>query len=136
MSRSIFWLSLEQLWAAKHCIPVPRTRSDCSESGASWLGCLLLLTSLLVPVRGSLTSGNTDDRKLVAEMSKELFGKLIGDRGYFAQALFEQLLAQSFQLIDRLRTNMTNTLMTLLDKILLRKRSRIETVNDQLTSIC
>ena len=84
----------------------------------------------------ALTPGNTDDRKPVPEMSKDLFGKLFGDRGYVSQALFEQLLAQGLQLIARRRKNMKNTLMTLLDKVLLRKRSLIETVNDQLKNIC
>ncbi|MDT0648113.1 transposase, partial [Zunongwangia sp. F260] len=35
-----------------------------------------------------------------------------------------------------IRNNMKNSLMTLSDKILLRKRSIIETVNDELKNIC
>ena len=53
-----------------------------------------------------------------------------------SQALFEQLFAQGLQLIARRRKNMKNTLMTLLDKVLLRKRPLIETVNDPLKNIC
>ncbi len=40
------------------------------------------------------------------------------------------------QLITQLKNNMKNALMTMSDKILLRKRSVIETVNDELKNIC
>ena len=49
----------------------------------------------------TLTPGNTDDRKPVAQMSQGLFGKLFGDRGYISQALFEELLAKGLELIAR-----------------------------------
>ena len=41
-----------------------------------------------------LTPGNTDDRKPVPQMTKNLWGKLVGDRGYLSQTLFEQLFAR------------------------------------------
>jgi hypothetical protein len=83
-----------------------------------------------------ITSGNVDDRKPVPSLCKDLFGKLIGDRGYISQTLFEQLLETfNVQLITKLRSNMKNRLMPLVDKLLLRKRSIIETVNDQLKNI-
>ena len=84
----------------------------------------------------SLTPGNTDDRKPVPEMVKQLTGKLFGDKGYVSQALFEKLYLRGLELIARRRKNMTNSLMSLMDKILLRKRAIIETVNDQLKNIC
>jgi hypothetical protein len=66
-------------------------------------------------------------------VNRILFGKLIGDRGYISQALFEQLLETlDVQLITNLKCNMKNRLMPLVEKLLLRKRSIIETVNDQL----
>jgi hypothetical protein len=83
-----------------------------------------------------LSPGNTDDRKPIRQMSKGLFGKLFGDRGYISQALFEDLLERGLKLITRVRKNMKNELMPLVDKLLLRKRSLIETVNDQLKNIC
>ena len=83
-----------------------------------------------------LTPGNVDDRVPVPILSKRLFGKLFGDRGYISQALFEQLW-QNFQLqlITKLRKNMKNRLMTMSDQLLLRKRALIETINDQLKNI-
>ena len=84
----------------------------------------------------TITPGNTDDRKPVPEMAKQLTGKLFGDKGYVSQALFETLYQQGLTLIARRRKNMTNRLMSLLDKVLLRKRAIIESVNDQLKNIC
>jgi Transposase DDE domain len=80
----------------------------------------------------SLTPGNTDDRRPVAKLVRHLWGKLFGDRGYLSQELFEQLWGQGLQLITKLKRNMKNRLMPLLDKLLLRKRALIECVNDQL----
>lgn len=83
-----------------------------------------------------ITPGNTDDRKPVPALCKGFLGKLIGDRGYISQTLFEQLLETfDVQLITKLRGNMKNHLMPMPDKLLLRKRSIIETVNDPLKNI-
>ena len=82
-----------------------------------------------------LTPGNTDDRKPVPQMTKTLWGKLVGDRGYLSQALFEQLFAQGLQLITPIRKNMQNRLVVLEDKLLTRKRFVIETIVDQLKNI-
>ena len=82
-----------------------------------------------------LTAGNVDDRHPVTNLTERVFGKLIGDKGYLSQALFEQLWAQRIQLITKLRSNMKNRLMDLTDKLLLRKRAIIETIYDQLKNI-
>ena len=83
-----------------------------------------------------ITPGNVDDRKPVPMLCKRLFGKLIADRGYISQPLFEQLLETfNVQLITRLKKNMKNRLMPLIDKLLLRKRAIIESVVDQLKNI-
>ena len=51
-----------------------------------------------------LTPGNVDDRKPVPVLSQRLFGKLIADRGYISQPLFEQLLKTfNIQLITQSR---------------------------------
>ena len=85
-----------------------------------------------------LTAGNVDDRNLdvIGRLCRELSGKLFGDRGYISQALFERLREQGVQLITRLRKNMKNVLMDMGDKLLLRKRAVIESVNDFLKNIC
>jgi hypothetical protein len=83
-----------------------------------------------------ITPGHVDDREPVLALSRRLFGKLIADRGYISQALFEQLL-DSFgvQLITKLRKNMKNRLIPLMDKLLLRKRAIIESIVDQFKNI-
>jgi transposase len=83
-----------------------------------------------------ITPGNVDDRKPVPGLSKKLFGKLFGDKGYISQAL-AQTLHEMFdlQLITKLRKNMKNQLMTLTDRILLRRRAIIECIIDQLKNI-
>ncbi|HXW01045.1 MAG TPA: IS982 family transposase [Anaerolineae bacterium] len=82
-----------------------------------------------------LTPGNVDDRDPVPTLARELWGKLVGDRGYLDQTLFEQLWDQQLQLITPVRKNMPNRLMPLMDKLLVRKRALIETINDQLKNI-
>lgn len=82
-----------------------------------------------------LTPANTDDRTPVPEMAQNLFGKLFGDKGYISKALFARLFERGLQLITKLKSNMQNRLMPLVDKIFLRKRAIIESVNDQLKNI-
>ena len=83
-----------------------------------------------------ITSGNVDDREPVPTLCKRLFGKLIADLGYISQALFEQLLdSLGLQFITKLRKNMKNRLLPLIDKLLLRKRAIIESIVDQFKTI-
>ena len=83
----------------------------------------------------NLTPGNVDDRKPVPVMAKGLLGKLFGDKGYISQRLFDELFACGLELVTSVRKNMQNRLMPLADKLMLRKRSIIETINDQLKNI-
>lgn len=83
-----------------------------------------------------LTPGNVDDRHPVSRLVRRLFGKLFGDKGYISQSLAEHLfIEQGVHLITKLKKNMRNRLMDLSDKLLLRKRAIIETINDQLKNI-
>ena len=85
----------------------------------------------------SLTAGNVDDRNLnvIKKLTKTLFGKLFGDKGYISSVLFKFLLEEDITLITRLKKNMKNKLINVIDKVLLRKRSLIETVNDELKNV-
>ena len=84
-----------------------------------------------------LTPGNVDDRRPVPKLVRRLFGTLFGDKGYLSQPLAEQLLVtQGLRLITKLRKKMRNRLLLLSDKLLLRKRAIIETINDQLKNVC
>ena len=81
------------------------------------------------------TKGNTDDRVPVKELCRRLSGKLYGDRGYISKKLFEDLFENGVHLVTNIRSNMKNKLLLLEDKLLLRKRFIIETINDQLKNI-
>lgn len=83
----------------------------------------------------SITKGNTHDIVPVEKLCKRIVGKLFGDKGYISQKLFETLYENGLQLITNLKSNMKNKLLSLADKIMLRKRFIIETINDQLKNI-
>ena len=83
-----------------------------------------------------LTPGNTDDRKPVSKLTKNLIGLLLGDKGYISGKLFHQLYKRGLKLVTRLRSNMKNKLMSLGERFLLKKRGIIESVNGQLKEIC
>jgi len=82
------------------------------------------------------TPGNIDDRAPVPGLAEGLWGKLFGDRGYISQELFERLHQAGVQLVTKLKRNMKNKLMSLWDKLLLRKRALIESVGEQLKHVC
>ena len=98
---------------------------------------------LMINDRGEIltcyvSAGNVDDRQPIPGMVKKaqrMFGKLFGDRGYISKALTECLQLENLQLVTGIKKNMKNKLVDLFDKLLLRKRAIIETVNDQLKNI-
>lgn len=75
-----------------------------------------------------VTPGNIADNNhdVLDVLTKDIFGKLIGDKGYLGA--FEKLYAQGIELIHRIRKNMKNKLMNIYDKVLLRKRGVVESV--------
>lgn len=85
-----------------------------------------------------VTPGNTDDREPLKDKKfmEKVKGKLYADKGYISQPLTELLFVDGLHLITHIRNNMKNVLMEMKDKILLRKRSIIETINDELKNIC
>lgn len=85
-----------------------------------------------------LTKGNVDDRdiKVLTTMTKDIFGKLFGDKGYISKALSELLFNDGIQLITKVRKNMKQQNLSSEDQILLRKKALIESVNDELKNIC
>ena len=82
-----------------------------------------------------LTPGNVSDVSMLETLSCGLWGKLFGDKGYISAKIAEKLFTQGVQVITGLRAKMKQKLLPIMDKILLRKRSVIETVNDQLKNI-
>ncbi|ALG69229.1 IS982 family transposase [Beggiatoa leptomitoformis] len=82
-----------------------------------------------------ITRGNVDDRKPVPSMLKNFIGKVFGDRGYLSKKLAALLALDDVELITTLKKNMKPRVLAAFDKLLLRKRCIIETINDQLKNI-
>lgn len=84
-----------------------------------------------------ITPGDVDDRKPLEYKAfvEFIYGKLVADKGYIGKNLFERLFVDDIQLITKLRDNMKGALMSISDKLLLRKRAIIGTVNDELKNI-
>jgi hypothetical protein len=84
-----------------------------------------------------LTRGNVDDRTPIKDgFFDGLFGRVFADKGYVSKDLFRWLWDKGVKLITGLRKNMGNALLSLEEKILLRKRSICETINDWLKNEC
>ena len=84
-----------------------------------------------------ITPGDIDDREPLKYNAfvEFLYGKLVGDKGYIGKELFQRLFVNGIQLITKLKSNMKGVLMSVSDKLLLKKRAIIETVNDELKNI-
>ena len=84
-----------------------------------------------------ITPGDVGDRKSLEYKAfvDFIYGRLVGDKGYIGKNLFQRLFVAGIQLITKLKSNMKGALMSVSDRLLLRKRAIIETVNDELKNI-
>ena len=84
------------------------------------------------------SQAHVDDREPLKNkrFHQNVFGKIFADKGYISKDLFEELFVDGIHLVTRIKKNMKNALMLLSDKIYLRRRAVIETVNDELKNIC
>lgn len=133
------------------CIPVIHNKrehsmkvfKDIAKKGKSTMGWYIgFKLHLVCNERGEilnfmLTRANVDDRNenVIKSLTDSLFGKLYADKGYISQSLFEQLWDDGVHLVTGIKTNMKNRLMPIYDKIMLRKRSVIESLNDMLKNV-
>lgn len=95
----------------------------------------LIINDLGELISFSITPGNVSDIDVAPKLCQNIYGKLFGDKGYISKTLFESLFKRGISLFTGIRRNMKNKLFNVMDKILLRKRSLIETVNDQLKNV-
>ncbi|MBE8597838.1 IS982 family transposase [Xenorhabdus sp. BG5] len=79
-----------------------------------------------------VTPGNADDREPIRELSKELTGSLYGDKGYLSRELADDLAQNGITFITKKRCNMKASAQAEWDKVMLKKRFIIETINGQL----
>lgn len=75
-----------------------------------------------------ITKGNKSDLSCVSALTQGLQGKLFGDKGYISKDLFDKLMHRDLRLFTGIRKDMKNHLLELEDKILLRKRTLIESI--------
>jgi len=76
-----------------------------------------------------ITPGNVADnnKTVICSQTEKLFGLLIGDKGYIGAN--RHIKSKKVRLITRVRKNMKPPIMTTFEKLLLRKRGIVETVN-------
>jgi addiction module HigA family antidote len=75
-----------------------------------------------------LTPGNVSDTVPVPGLTKDLIGKLFGDKGYIGKKLAEELLRRGLALMTRVRGNMKSLPVSFFDKALLNGRNMAETI--------
>ena len=85
-----------------------------------------------------ITQGNVDDRQPLSMGSfiRNVAGKLYADRGYVSQKLADILFVDGIHFVAKMRNNMKGGELSLQDRLMLRKRAVIESVNDELKNIC
>jgi hypothetical protein len=85
-----------------------------------------------------ITKANVDDRYPLKNQNfhDKIFGKIYGDKGYLGKDLFDKLFVDGIHLVTKLRKNMKKKALEFMDKVYLRKRAIIESVNDVLKNTC
>jgi Transposase DDE domain len=83
-----------------------------------------------------LTKGNVDDRVPVEKLMRNLEGLAAADKGYLGKKLEEDLQKNNLKLITKVRKNMKQKMRTAFEKFFLAHRGIVETVIEQLKSIC
>ena len=83
-------------------------------------------------------SAHLDNRQPLekAKLLKKYSVKIYGDKGYIEKEFMQMFFVDGIHLVTQIKNNIKNQLMTMTDKILLRKCSLIETVNDELKNVC
>lgn len=114
-----------------------------AERGKSSLGWFyglklhLVINSLGDIVSFEVTPGNVADnnKNLLRRVLDGLGGECYGDKGYLT-GLFKEFHQKGLTLITKVKKNMKNRLITLHQKLILRKRGIIESVNNLLVNTC
>ena len=96
---------------------------------------------LVINTRGEimsfcLTPGNVDDRKPMESLFKNLKGTACGDKGYISKNKTQTLYEMGLNFITKTKANMKKIVRSNFEKYLLAQRSIVETVIEQLKSIC
>lgn len=124
-------------------ILIHKTFKGLAERGKCSMGWLFRFKlHLIINDRGEIFNfmfalGYVDDREPLYSESfiEKVKVKLCGDNGYIGKQLLESLFMNGIQLVTKIKNNMMNSLMTVVNRIMLRKRTVIESVNYELKKI-
>ena len=111
-----------------------KTFSGLAERGKTSMGWFfgfklhLVFNELNEIVALKLTPGNVADTGPVPSLTKDLIGKLFGDKGYIGKELAETLLRRGLALFTRVRKNMKSLPLSMTDKMLLNARNMAVTI--------
>lgn len=83
-----------------------------------------------------VTAGNVDDRKGLLAIASGLFGTPYADKGYIGKEFAQKMKNKGIDLVTRVRKNRKEVMHFEFDQALLRKRSLVETVFDELKNRC
>lgn len=89
-------------------------------------------------IRVVFTGGNVADNNTnqLLKLFDKLSGWVFADKGFINQSALELLLQKGVHLVTGIRNNMKNKLINYSQKLLLKKRGIIESINDILKTVC
>lgn len=111
---------------------------DCAQVGKSSMGWFFgFKLHLAIDLNGNLvnayiSTGNCSDVSIAEWILRDFRGTVFGDKGYISKQVFDKLMKKGIKLVTGLKGNMKNKLLSLKEKLYLRKRSLIETVFNML----
>ena len=120
----------------KYCDGIARR----GKSSTGWFFGLklhLIINTFGEIVNFDITPANVADNNqdLLKRLCKDLQGYLYGDKGYLSK-LFDYFFKKGLRLITKVRKNMKQKLVPLQQRLMLKKRALIESVNGILCHIC
>lgn len=80
-------------------------------------------------MNAKFTTGKDSDISVLERLISFFKGILVGNRGYLSYPLLQKLLGKEVELVTGIIANMKNMLMRSYQKLLLKKRSIIETAD-------
>ena len=117
-----------------HRIHRHKTFAGLAERGKTSMGWFfgfklhLVFNHLNQIVACKLTPGQVHDTQPVPQLTKNLLGKLFGDKGYIGKPLAQELLRRGLTFFTRVRKNMKALPLAMADKLLLNARNMAETI--------
>ena len=98
---------------------------------------MIILHILKFKIDIAYKRANVDDRNeaVIDTLTDRVFGKPYADKGYISQSIFGHLWDDGIHIVTGLRSNMKQRFMTFYDRMMLRKRSIIESINNMLKNV-